>query len=45
MALNMRNIWYDIIQVNMPNKTYYGNIVTAEYKDGIVNFKLIKRQI
>ena len=41
----MRNIWYDIIQVNMPNKTYYGNIVTAEYKDGIVNFKLIKRQI
>jgi hypothetical protein len=42
---NMRNTWYDIIQVNMPNKTHFGNIITAEYKDGIVKFKLIKRQI
>jgi hypothetical protein len=42
---NMRNTWYDIIQVNMPNNTHLGNIITADYKDGIVKFKLIKRQI
>ena len=40
---NLRKNWYDAIQVNVDNDIYFGNIVSADWSEGICKYKLIGR--
>ena len=40
---NLRKNWYDTIQVNVDNDIYFGNIVSADWSEGICKYKLIGR--
>ncbi len=40
---NLRKNWYDAIQVNVDNDMYFGNIVSADWSEGICKYKLIGR--
>lgn len=41
---NLRKNWYDMIQVNVDSDVYYGNIVSADFSEGVCKFKLIGRE-
>jgi hypothetical protein len=38
---NLRKNWYNTIQVNVDADTYYGNIVSADWSEGVCKYKLI----
>ncbi len=38
---NLRKNWYDTIQVNVDADTYFGNIVSADWSEGVCKYKLI----
>lgn len=38
---NLRKNWYDTIQVNVDSNTYFGNIVSADWSEGVCKYKLI----
>jgi hypothetical protein len=37
----LKKDWYKTVQIDTENGSYYGNILSAEYQNGIVNFKLL----
>jgi hypothetical protein len=39
----LRKNWYDMIQLNVDSDTYFGNIVSVDWSEGVAKFKLIGR--